>query len=140
MKSAFFLLSLVPALLLTSCYVTPDGGPYSSRPGYRAPAHSGHHRDDHRYDSRHDRDRHDHGPRVSDRGRDGRWDGRGDRHDDRRGTTGYRGAAVRETTTTVVTLPRGARRVSHSGATYYNQGDNWYRASGSGYARVARPY
>jgi hypothetical protein len=133
MKSSFFLLPLVPALLLTSCYVTPDGGPYSSRPGYRAPAHPGH-RDDHRYD--HGRDRRDYGRdgRVSDRGRD-RWDGR----DDRR-SPGYRGGAVRETTTTVVTLPRGSRRVMHSGTTYYTHGSTWYRSSGSGYVRVTRPY
>ncbi|WP_346331656.1 hypothetical protein [Prosthecobacter sp. SYSU 5D2] len=63
MKTTTLLLALVPALFLTSCYVTPAGGPYNNnRGGYN---HRGHDHDRDRRDNdrdRYDRDRVGRGP------------------------------------------------------------------------------
>lgn len=141
MKIRSLLLAALPAVLLTSCYVTPDGGPYRPPgprpgPGYRGDHRpgSGYGRDDHRgHDHDRDRDRYD-----RDRDRD-RYD-RDHDHDRGRPGFGYRDPHRGAGPDRLVRLPSGSRRVVHGGATYYTSGTTWYRSSGSGYIVVARPY
>jgi hypothetical protein len=141
MKTATSLLALLPAILLTSCYVTPEGGPYhhsgggshrasAQRPGgsygSQRPGYDRDHRDNHR--DRYDRD-----------GRDRDWRERDDRNrDGRTSSSRYRGPGG--PSSGVKSLPAGARRVEYRGSTYYTSGKTWYRASGSGYVPVSKPY
>ncbi len=144
MKTSLLGLALAPALLLTSCYVTPAGGPYNS-PGPRpGPGYRGDHRPGSSYGR--DRDRHDH-DRDGDNDhndRDGRYDRGRDGRDDRdgRGRPGYGYQDPRSPRSPggSVVLPGEARRVVHGGSTYYTHRNVWYRPSGSGYIVVTRPY
>ncbi|GAA5144973.1 hypothetical protein GCM10023213_35980 [Prosthecobacter algae] len=146
MKTSSLLLALVPALFLTSCYVTPAGGPYRAPgprpgPGYGGDYRPGYDRgrdgrDDHRG---HDHDRDGRGDRDDRDGDRGRYDRDRDPRTGRP-TMGYRDPRGPGGPGAVVVLPRGARRVVHGGSTYYTSGTSWYRASGSGYIGVARPY
>ncbi|MBB5040434.1 hypothetical protein [Prosthecobacter dejongeii] len=140
MKTSLLGLALAPALLLTSCYVTPAGGPYDA-PGPRpGPGFRGHHRPGSSYGR--DRDHHDHDHRDNDR--DGRYDrdrdGRYDRDGRGRPGYGYQDPRSPRSPGGTVVLPGEARRVIHGGSTYYTHRNVWYRPSGSGYIIVTRPY
>lgn len=139
MKIRLALLAAVPALLLTSCYVTPEGGPYRPPgprpgPGYRDDHRHDHDRDRYGRDRDHDRDRYD---RDRDRDRD-----RHDHDHDRDRRPGYGSTDPRSPYSPGgrVVLPSEARRVSYRGQVYYTHRNVWYRPSGSSYVIVRSPY
>lgn len=121
MKTPHILLALVPAVLLTSCYVTPAGGPYAGPPGPPPGRVRVDH--DHRHYDRRDR-HHDLA------------------HDRDRGRPGYSYADARDPRSPGgrVILPREARRINYRGQVYYTHRNVWYRPSGSTYVIVRSPY
>lgn len=132
-----FLLALIPALFLTSCYVTPVDGPYNNSPrGHRAPAprpggshsHRGHDHDRRDNDRRdNDNDRYDRDGRDRDGwDRDGR--DRDGRDRDGRGPSGsYRGSSTSGGNSV---LPFGALRMDDPKIPNYASLSSEYQDSG----------
>lgn len=146
MKKSFCFLFLAPAMMLTSCYVTPEDGPYAPPPP--GPHVGGVH------------PRHPLSPggtvvlprearRVSYRGQvyynhhDTWYRPSGSSYVVVNRPSGYmdpRNPRSPYSPGGTVVLPREARRVSYRGQVYYTHRNVWYRPSGSSYVIVRSPY